>query len=337
MRLALLYSPPPEHCGEDDRDALTQLRAVADAAQALGHEAVSVPFTLNLTAVRQQLAEVRPDVVFNLCEGAEGRGRFIHFAPALLEEMGLPFTGAGSTAMALSSNKLMAKVVMRAAGLPTPAWRSLRQLESGTRDVQGRFIIKSAWEHASAGLEADCVVQVGGRKALRDAVRRFCTRLGGECLAERYLDGHEYCVALLDSPDGPEVLPAARMCFEEQVGTVRIIGYRAKWDVSSSEYVTVRRDFDVCQRCPSLNADLRTTALACWRAFGLSGYARIDFRTNTRGELNIIDVNANPCLSPDAGYAAALERAGIAYTDAIARILAATSVAGKASALEAIQ
>jgi D-alanine-D-alanine ligase len=77
--------------------------------------------------------------------------------------------------------------------------------------------------------------------------------------------------------------------------------------------------------------------LACWRAFGLSGYARIDFRTNTRGELNIIDVNANSCLSPDAGYAAALERAGIAYTDAIARILAATSVAGKASALEAIQ
>lgn len=321
MRLVILYSLPPADCGEDDLDALEQVRAVSAAAKELGHDVTEMPFTLDLAAVRERLRELKPDVVFNLCEGAEGKGRFIHLAPGLLEELGISFTGAGSAAMATSSNKQMAKVVMKAAGLSTPEWRSVKHLEDGSQDAHGTFIVKSVWEHASVGLEADCVVNVKGRLQLLEAMQNYRARQGGECLAERYLDGHEYCVALLDSPEGPEVLPPARMRFEEQAGDVRIIGYRAKWDAESSEYITVRRDFDACEKCPALSADLRSMALACWKAFDLSGYARIDFRTDAQGELSIIDVNANPCLSPDAGFAAALERAGITYTDAVARII----------------
>lgn len=64
-------------------------------------------------------------------------------------------------------------------------------------------------------------------------------------------------------------------------------------------------------------------ALACWRLFRLRGWARVDFRVDADGHPFILEVNANPCLSPDAGYAAALERAGIPFADAVGRIVAA--------------
>ena len=65
-------------------------------------------------------------------------------------------------------------------------------------------------------------------------------------------------------------------------------------------------------------------ALACWHLFALRGYARVDFRVDESGEPWILEVNTNPCLSLDAGFAAAVERAGLGFADAIARILAAT-------------
>nr|WP_245168266.1 hypothetical protein [Desulfobaculum xiamenense] len=215
---------------------------------------------------------------------------------------------------------------MRSAGLPTPPWRTLPQLDSGEREARGTFIIKSVWEHASIGLEGDCVVEVRSAAALMDAMLRLRGRMGGECFAERFLDGHEYCVAMLDSPNGPQALPPARMRFGGGTGSERVIGYRAKWDEEAPEYDLVRRDFDSCAADAALCRDLTSTALACWKAFGLSGYARVDFRTGAHGEVNIIDINANPCLSPDAGFAAALERAGIPYADAVRRILEAALV-----------
>jgi D-alanine-D-alanine ligase len=73
---------------------------------------------------------------------------------------------------------------------------------------------------------------------------------------------------------------------------------------------------------PELAARLGGIARDCWQLFGLAGYARVDYRVDSRGTPSVLEVNANPCLSPDAGFAAALVHAGIAYVDAIAWLLA---------------
>jgi D-alanine-D-alanine ligase len=62
-------------------------------------------------------------------------------------------------------------------------------------------------------------------------------------------------------------------------------------------------------------------AVECWRLFGLAGYARVDFRCDEAGRPWILEINANPCLLPGAGFAAALERAGIGYDEGIQLIL----------------
>jgi len=73
---------------------------------------------------------------------------------------------------------------------------------------------------------------------------------------------------------------------------------------------------------PALAGRLRALALRCWEIFALRGWARVDLRMEASGSLQVLDVNPNPCLAPDAGFAAALARAGIAFGEAIEAIVA---------------
>jgi D-alanine-D-alanine ligase len=157
-------------------------------------------------------------------EGGEGGGRCIHLRPALLEDMGLPFTGSGSSAMALSSNKLFAKAVLRAAGIPTPDWHALPGLGAPRAEATGRYIVKSVWEHASIGLGDDAAPQVDCAGELCALLRARAPRMGGECFAERYVEGREFNVALLDGPDGPQVLPVAEWSSPTLGRGARILG-----------------------------------------------------------------------------------------------------------------
>jgi D-alanine-D-alanine ligase len=119
------------------------------------------------------------------------------------------------------------------------------------------------------------------------------------------------------------VLSPAEIVFEAYADAKpRVVGYRAKWDEASFEYHHTPRRFEFEPHDARLLAELKRLALECWTCFGLRGYARVDFRVDGEGRPWVLEVNTNPCLSPDAGFAAALERAGISFQDAIARILA---------------
>ena len=331
MRVALLYAPPAADAGADARDVLVQAGAVRRALSELGHEVHSVRFSLDLRDAAASLSGLKPDLVFNLVEEAGGSGRHIALAPALLEDLGVPFTGAGGSAMALSSNKVFAKHVLRSSGVATPGFRTMGG--GGDEFRPGRWIVKSVWEHASTGLGRDCVPDLACAGDLEAAMRRLAPRMGGECLAERYVDGRECNVSVLDGPDGPEALPTAEILFEGFAPGPRIVGWDAKWDDDSPESRGTPRRFGLEQ---PLERRLRAMALATWDAFGLCGYARVDFRVDAGGGPLVIDVNANPCLAPDAGFQAALESAGIPFAEAVRRMVDAALARGAARGTEDI-
>ena len=115
-------------------------------------------------------------------------------------------------------------------------------------------------------------------------------------------------------------MPVAEIRFDGFPATKpAIVGYAAKWHADSFEYRNTVRSFGVE---PELAARAARLSLACWQLFALDGYARVDFRVDGSGMLYVLEVNANPCLSPDAGFAAALEQAGIGYADAIGWLIA---------------
>jgi D-alanine-D-alanine ligase len=102
---------------------------------------------------------------------------------------------------------------------------------------------------------------------------------------------------------------------------LKLLDYRAKWVEDSFEYDNTMRTLEISSSDESLVDRLKQIALHCWNLFGLRGYARVDFRVDHNGQPWVLEINANPCLSEDAGFAAALERTSIPYPEAIDAIL----------------
>jgi D-alanine-D-alanine ligase-like ATP-grasp enzyme/GNAT superfamily N-acetyltransferase len=320
MRIAVLHQAVPANAPADEQDVLEEVAAVSDALRALGHAPFALPVTLDLGAAVAALRAAKPDLVFNLCESLPGAGlggKLASVPAALLEALGLRFTGNSAAALAVTADKLATKRQFRAAGIATPGW-----MPDGGAEPEGPLIVKSVDEHASIGLGADSVV-CNADHARRIMAARAAA-LGGAWFAEQYIEGREFNLALLaDGAGDVEVLPIAEQVFLESWPNdrPRILDYAGKWDPADPTYPLVERSFGTADA--ALAARLETLARACWHEFGLSGYARVDFRVAADGTPFVLEVNANPCLTPEMGIAAGAEAAGMDYAAMIARIVAA--------------
>ncbi len=315
---ALLYGRLPPRAAFDEQDVVVEAAVVGRALRELGRPAVRVELGLDLRGAARRLSRLAPPFVFNLVESIEGRDRLVHLAPALLDCLGLPYTGSPTEAIFLTSSKQLAKDRLRAAGLPTPPWRRL--VDGGEPDFPPPYIVKSVWEHASIGLTGSAVAR--DPQSLADELRRRAGR-GRELFVEAYVEGREFNLALLEGPERrPQVLPPAEIEFKSfPDGTPRIVGYTAKWESGSEEFVRTPRRFDFPEGDAELLDGLRRLALQCWSLFGLRGYARVDFRVDAQGRPWVLEVNTNPCLSPDAGFLAAAQRGGLSPAEVIRRIV----------------
>ncbi|HZF30498.1 MAG TPA: ATP-grasp domain-containing protein [Gammaproteobacteria bacterium] len=310
--VALLHDAAAADGRPDASDTLHEAAAIATALGELGFEPVTVPVGLDLAALQRRLRELAPRVVFNLVESLDGNGRLLQVVPALLAALEVPFTGCSATALALTSDKVLAKRALRRAGLPTPPLFG----EGAADRAPDQWIVKSLHEHSSLGLDDSSIVSGPAVEAALQARRK---ELGGEWFAEAFVPGRELNVALLAAGDAPRVLPIAEIRFRDfPAGKPRIVGYAAKWDTSSFEYRNTVRSFAIET---GLSERARDLALECWDVFALAGYARVDFRVDERGEPWVLEINANPCLSPDAGFAAAAAEAGIDFETMVAALL----------------
>jgi D-alanine-D-alanine ligase len=313
-KVAILHNALARDAAPDEKDVLVQAKEVREALRRLGFEVSRLGAGLNLVALRRKLSQARPDVVFNLVESLGSSGQLIHLVPALLEDMQIAYTGAPVEGMFLSTSKLLAKQWLQGAGIPTPEW-SEDGYEAG--EGGGRWIIKPVWEDASIGVDDESVVS-GAEVAMVLAARR--RRYGGKWFAERYIEGREFNLSLLAAGDSVECLPVAEMCFVDYpTDKQHIVNYAAKWLPQSFEYHHTVRRFPTGES--ALETELMQLARRCWDLFSLRGYARVDLRIDALGQPFVLEVNANPCLSSDAGFAAALAEAGIDYTQAIGRIV----------------
>lgn len=324
MKIAILHNAVAESDSASDRDVLVQAAAVDQALQHLGHATRRIPCTLDLESLEESLTFDRPQLVFNLVESLGGSDRLAHLAARLLDDLDLLYTGTPAEALHLTNNKPAAKQRMREAGLPTPAWATVssRAAVGSEPLLAPPYIIKAVWEHASVGLDDHAVVKSGDGSTLAAQIESRARQLGVACFAEQFVEGREFNLALIAGGPAPHVLPPAEIDFSKfPAGKPHIVGYAAKWDDGAFEFEHTPRRFDFPASDAPLIDMLRSLALECWRLFQLRGYARVDFRVDRQGRPWILEVNANPCLSPEAGFAAALARAEVPLARAVDWIL----------------
>ena len=330
MKVVILYDRIVEEGGSpDQRDVIEQAKAVREALTDLGFESTTLSFSFDLKSFLDSVRNLRPDLVFNLVESVEGHGRFLHLASSILDILGIPYSGSPTDALYLTTNKLLTKKILAPAGIKTPRSLSEDELLKGAGRVEGLYIIKSVWEHASVGLDEDSVLSVAGPGQLLSELRLRKEKTGGEYFAEEYIEGREFNVSLLAFRTGPEVLPPAEMKFDDYPPEKKkVVGYRAKWEDASFESLHTRRSFDFERSDRALLHQLRDISKRCWQIFGLRGYARVDFRVDEEGQPWVLEINANPCLSPDAGFMAAAAKAGLDYKQVVRRIIQDSGVPG---------
>ena len=319
MDVLLLHDTARPGARPDARDTLIQAQAVYAALTELGHHVATYPVTDDLDALVQRLTASKPNLIFNLVEALAGSDATAVAVPALLDGLGVPYTGSRAAGVALSNDKCAAKDFMSRLALPTPEWVSA---ESATPAFRAdHYIVKARFEHASKDLEDDAIVRCDSLDAARRIVQQRSRAMGRPCFAERFIRGREFNVSVLAGPAEPEVLAPAEIDFTAfPAGKAHMVGYRAKWVEDSFEYANTPRRFEFGAADAPLLARLEQLARTTFQAMGLSGYARVDFRVDSEGPW-ILEVNTNPCITPDAGFAAALAQSGIRYKDAIGRIV----------------
>lgn len=326
MNVCVLHNEVSPEAGPDEQDVLIQAAEITATLERMGHSAFRLAAGLDCAAILSTIRDAGTGIVFNLIESLAGSDALIHLYPGLFEAGGIPFTGSSAAALFLSSNKLIAKRMMARAGIPTPGYIDLSgpcrsEPESGT------YIVKSVTEHASIGLDSDCVIEITSLNDAETARTTFAERFGSKSFfAEAFIPGREFNLSILDGPGGPEVLAPAEILFTNFGNNPAIVGYRAKWNEASPEYHNTQRSFSFDSKDDDLLAELMATALSCWSEFGLRGYARVDFRVDALGRPWVLEINANPCLAGDAGFMAAAEQSTLTAEAVVERILQATAL-----------
>ena len=335
-RVALVYDSLALEGGKADLDVLSQLDAIEASLLRLGcGEIRRLGICMNLGFFMVELREFQPNLVFNLVESIGLSDRLQTIIPLLLEDLRIPFTGSGSAAMLMSNHKVASKRTLAARGLPFPPCLWLDE-HGRTRTLPerldsdlfpGQWIIKAVESHASLHLDDNAVAEFASPNDLAAHVADVSKVRGQPFFAERYIEGREFNVSLLDDGGGQgRVLPLSEIRF---IGFApekpRIVGFAAKWNEESDEYRNTPRSFDLGQGGEALAETLGALSAEAWEAFGLAGYARVDFRLDALNRPYILEVNTNPCLSPDAGLAAAAAKGGLDY-DALTRWIAQTGL-----------
>jgi D-alanine-D-alanine ligase len=329
-KVLILYNNPrpnakkrPTLWQESDAGVLNEVHVVAAALERLGiaHRRAAVR---SLADVPPALARGRERIVFNLVESLEGDTTDFCLVPALCRAMRRGVTGNDAACQTLTLDKWLTKAVLQAHGIPTPCATVVRAGAEASRPglPGGVLIVKPLSADASEGIDGASVVQSGNARAMAAAVRRVHRQFKQPALVEQFIAGREFNVAVLQRGAEIEVLPLAEIDFSAfPPGKPRIVDYAAKWLENSFEYVHTPRKIpaDVPER---IAQRIRLCAMAAWRAVGCQDYARVDFRLDAAGNPFVLEVNANPDLSPDCGFAAALTAAGISFDDFVAAMVA---------------
>jgi len=306
--------------GEDELDNLEETRAVEETLKMLNFDVKIIPFSSNLKEMVQTLKKIKPDFVFNLVESIEGDGSLIYFAPAILDSLRIPYTGNHTDAMYITSNKIVTKNILKSHGIKTPKWTRLNEITKNDSLNKKKVIIKHVWEHASKNIDDDSIFFLKNKSKLENALKK---RENSEnYFAEEFIEGREFNLSIIEDSKGVHVLSPAEMHFTNYPkGKDKVVNYKAKWNKESFEYKNTMRSFEFNTKDKKILALLKKISRKVWDIFNLNGFARVDFRVDKKGNPYVLEINANPCISPDGGFIAACEREGMNYKQVISKLI----------------
>ena len=301
---------------------------VEEALRRVGHEATRLEIATDVAEVVRELAESRPELVFNLTEGFGGKSALDSNVAGLLNLLDLRYTGSSPSGLMLAGDKSLTKKVLSFHGVPTPDFATVyRGALDWSHDLQFPLIVKPPQEDASIGVTTRSVVR--DVKELLERIDDLQAVYQSPVLVERFIDGREFYVGVLGNAHA-EALPVVELDFTGfPPGLPRVASFDAKWSgpedadadpQAHPEFAGTKSVFpegldeDLVQR-------MRQVAIDAFQALRLRDYARIDLRVTEDREVFVIEVNPNCYLEQSGEFARAAAKAGMEHDALIGRIV----------------
>jgi len=289
---------------------------VEDALRRLGHGVVPIDVDGNLV---RRLTDAAPEVAFVALHGRDGEDGTVQ---ELLELLGIPYTGSSVAACATASDKVLAKLAMRRAGIPTPDFFSFNEtafsalgagqaLPAAESRLRFPIVVKPAAQGSALGIKfARSAADVPAALVAAFSYDR-------KVLLERYVPGRDLAVSILEQPGGePVALPIVEAVPEQE----DFYDFEARYEIGRTRFVCP------AELEPELAARAQQIALEAFRLIGCSGFARVDLMLgHDDSELHVLELNVIPGLTDTSLLPQAADAAGITFDDLIQRILQAAS------------
>lgn len=314
---------PPESLEGHTEKEIEEWRTEYDVATTLrkaGHEVRCLGVLDSLTELRSAIADWKPDIVFNLLEEFDGIVTYDQHVVAFLELMRQPYTGCNPRGLLLSRDKSLCKQLFAYHRIPTPQFTVFGRSAKFRVPRKLRFplFVKSTVEDASLGIAQASVVEDAAK--LRERVEFVHDQVKSDALVEEYIEGRELYVGILGN-ERLTRLPVWEMVFGSMPDSLAAIATRkVKWDKRyQARYgITTRAAEDLP---PAIITRLDKLSRRIYRALGLSGYARMDFRVTPEGNVYVLEANANPNLEAEEDFAESARVSGIPYEDLLGRLI----------------
>jgi D-alanine-D-alanine ligase len=322
-RIAIVYNEPYpsryDAIGEEEAvlGVLDAVETVHQALLELGYDVIRVSLVPPLGQAKGKLRSLDANLVFNLFEGFCGHPETEALVPQVCSEARIPYTGCPAMVVRVALDKAKAKVILKAAGIRTPDFQLLNPHSLHMFQLGYPCIVKPRMEDASHGLTAESVVN--DFTTLQKQVTVVSSSYGGGALVEEFIAGREFNATVLGNLTCT-VLPVSEIVYSLPAGMPRILTFAAKWQPASLYFqgssAVCPADIDTEER-----VRITETALLAFRVLGCQGYARVDMRTDEKGQLNVIELNPNPDISPGSGAVRQAEAAGMSYSQFIEKIV----------------
>lgn len=314
---------PPDSLEGLDADEANQFKQEFDVVATLvelGHDVQPIGIDDDLGPIRRALLAHRPHVVFNLLTHFHGVGLYDSAVVGWLELQKQAYTGCNPRGLHVANDKSLSKKVLSYHRIRAPRSFTVprgKALPKLPQDLEFPLFVKSRSEHASVGISEASVVR--DRDQLAERVEFIHRNVGTGALVEQYIVGREMTIGLLGNRR-LETSPIFEVFMDDlRPGAPNVVTSRAKWDLAYQQKIGLRTD--VAALPPDRAAAIDRLARRIYRALGLSGYARIDFRMDERDRVWILEANPNPDLCFGEDFAESFERLGYAYPQLLQKIV----------------
>jgi len=299
-----------------------EMKAEADVYRALcnlGHEVKLFAITDNLESLVHAVRSFSPDIVFNQAEQFAGDSAQEKNVLALFEMLNVPFTGTASVGITLCKNKALTKKILTHHRLKTPDFKVFHQNSRIGKNTKLKYplIVKPLREESSYGISMNSFVE--NDKALFERVQYVQGSLNQDVIVEEYVQGRELYVGVLGN-HRLHVFPPREMVFGEiPEEEPKIATFKAKWDEKYRKKWGIKNRFATLSDL--LHLKIEKMCKKVYGALYLQGYARLDLRLTSEGEVVVIEVNPNPFIAKEEDFALAAAKAGFTYEALIQKIL----------------